>query len=161
MTDSEDILLEISPSPLRRWMALLSLLVLASMLLALSIGDVPDLWRLFFVGIGVWVLWSGNNLRKSTLDGLVLTRAGLRTASGRMLAPVENIAKVERGIFAFKPSNGFLVRLKKSEENGWAPGLWWKFGTRIGVGGTLSGGQTRAMADLMSALLVERDGGFE
>jgi hypothetical protein len=142
-------------------MALLSLLVLAGMLLALSIGDVPDLWRLAFVGIGVWVLWSGNNLRKSTLDGLVLTRDGLRTASGRMLAPVDNIAKVERGIFAFKPSNGFLVRLKASEGNGWAPGLWWRFGKRLGVGGTLSGGQTRAMADLMSALVMERDGGFE
>ena len=161
VTDSEEILLEISPSPLRRWMALLSLLVLAGLLLMLSIGEVPDLWRLFFVGLGVWVLWSGNNLRKSTLDGLVLTRDGLRTASGRMLAPVDNIAKVERGIFAFKPSNGFLVRLKAAEGNGWAPGLWWRFGKRLGVGGTLSGGQTRAMADLMAALLVERDGGFE
>lgn len=158
MNDADDILIEIKPSPLRRWMALLSLLVLAGMLLALSIGDVPDLWRLVFVGIGAWVLWSGNNLRKATLDGLVLTRAGLRTEDGRMLAPTENIAKVERGVFAFKPSNGFLVRLKEPDGNGWAPGLWWKYGRRLGVGGTLSGGQTRAMADLMAALVMERDG---
>lgn len=157
MKEGDEILLEINPSPMRRWLALLALLILAGMLLALSIGDVPDLWRLFFVGVGVWVLWSGNNLRKATLDGLVLTRAGLRTASGRMLAATGNVEKVERGVLAFKPSNGFLVRLKEADGNGWAPGLWWKFGRRLGVGGTLSGGQSRAMADLLAALVVEQD----
>ena len=157
MTDDETIL-EIRPSPIRRWMALLALLILAGMLLALAIGDVPDLWRLFFVGVGVWVLWSGNNLRLATLDGLVLTRAGLGTTSGKMLAAVENIEKVERGVLAFKPSNGFLVRLKEADGRGWAPGLWWKYGRRLGVGGTLSGGQSRAMADLLAALVIEQEG---
>ena len=154
----EEVLIDIRPSPIRRWMALLALGVLAILLTGLAIGDVPDLWRLFFVLLGVGVLWSGNKLRAATLDGLVLTRAGLRTESGVMLAPVENIAKVERGVFAFKPSNGFLVRLKEADGKGWAPGLWWKLGRRIGVGGTLSGGQTRAMADMMNVLVLERDG---
>lgn len=159
MTGGEsETILEIKPSPLRRWMALLALLILAGMLLILAIGDVPDLWRLFFVGVGVWVLWSGNNLRVATLDGLVLTRKGLSTTSGKMLARVENIDKVERGVLAFKPSNGFLVRLKEPDGRAWAPGLYWKIGRRLGVGGTLSGGQSRAMADLMAALVVERDG---
>ncbi|MCV6595232.1 MAG: hypothetical protein OIF48_19970 [Silicimonas sp.] len=156
MSDSDDILLDIAPSAFRRALALISLLVLGGVLIALAFGDVPDLWRLFFVGLGAFVLWSCSHLYRSTGDGLQLTPAGLRTRSGRMLVAAENIDRVERGVFAFKPSNGFLVRLKTPEDRGWAPGLWWKFGRRLGVGGTLSGGQTRAMADLMAAMVVER-----
>lgn len=157
MTDDTEILLEISPSPMRRWMALICLAGLAGLLMMLAIGDVPDLWRLFFVLLGTGVLWSGNKLRLSTLDGLVLTRDALMTASGRRLAAIDNVETVERGVFAFKPSNGFLIRLKASDGSGWSPGLWWKTGRRIGVGGTLSGGQSRSLADLMAVLLVERD----
>ena len=159
MSESEEILLEIRPSAFRRWLALLALLILAGVLLALAIGDVPDLWRLFFAGVAAWVFWSGYKLRMATSEGLVLTRQGLSTTSGRMLAAVGNIDRVERGVFAFKHSNGFLVRLKEPEENGWAPGLWWKFGRRLGVGGTLSGGQSRALADLLAMQVFEQSGG--
>ena len=154
---SDDVVMEIRPSIFRRWMALIALGGLSIILLGVAIGDLPDLWRLFFVLIAVWVLWSGNRLRLSTLNGLVLTRSALSTSTGEVLVKVENIQKVERGVFAFKPSNGFLVRLIEPAPKGWAPGLWWRFGTRLGVGGTLSGGQSRAMADLMSALVLERD----
>jgi len=156
--NATDILIEIRPSFARRWLALIALVLLSVLLLVLAAGDVPDLWRLFFFALGGAVLWSGNRLRLSTLNGLVLTREGLQTTEGEMLAAIENVQQVERGVFAFKPSNGFLVRLIKAEPKGWAPGVWWRFGRRIGVGGTLSGGQTRAMADLMGALLLERDG---
>lgn len=162
MTDrgeTEEILLDIAPSIFRRFLALAALLVLGMVLIGLGFGEVPDLWRLVFVALGALVLWSCMHIYRATGDGLQLTRAGLRTRSGRMLVRVENIDKVERGVFAFKPSNGFLVRLKTPEDRGWAPGLWWKFGRKLGVGGTLSGGQTRAMADLMAAMVVERDGG--
>ncbi len=157
MNDDTEVLLEISPSPMRRWMALFCLIGLAVLLVTLAIGDVPDLWRLFFVLLGAGVLWAGNRLRISTTDGLVLTRDKLSTKSGRLLAQIDNVETVERGVFAFKPSNGFLIRLKTSDGNGWSPGLWWKTGRKIGVGGTLSGGQSRSLADMMSMLLVERD----
>ena len=157
--DSEEIILDIKPSFMRRWLAIVALLVLAGILLSLAIGDIPGAMRVIIVALGVGVLWSANTLRIATMDGLVLTRAGLSTTSGRMLAPVENIERVERGLFAFKPSNGFLIRLKEAKGKGWAPGLWWQYGKRIGVGGTLSGGQTRAMADLLAMQVLEQTGG--
>ncbi len=159
MTDEDDIIFEIRSSPIRRWLAMIALLGLAGLFFKFAIGDVPDLWRLLFVSLGAAILWSGNRLRLATLDGLVLTRDGLQTSSGTMLATMDNIDKVERGVFAFKPSNGFLVRLKSVDGTGWAPGVWWKFGRRIGVGGTLSNGQTRAMAEMIIATQVERDAG--
>lgn len=156
---ADEVVLEIGASAIRRWVALLALLGLALLFFRFAIGDVPDLWRLLFVGLGAAILWCGNRLRVATLGGLVLTRSGLETAEGEMLARLDNIDKVERGAFAFKPSNGFLLRLKEADGNGWAPGLWWKFGRRIGVGGTLSNGQSRAMAETIIALQAERDSG--
>ena len=158
-TGEGEVLLEIGASFMRRWVALLALLGLALLFFRFAIGDVPDLWRLLFVGLGAAILWCGNRLRVATLGGLVLTRAGLETAEGEMIAAIDNIDKVERGVFAFKPSNGFLLRLKEPDGKGWAPGLWWKVGRRIGVGGTLSNGQSRAMAETIIALQVERESG--
>ena len=54
---------------------------------------------------------------------------------GPSLHNLKNIARVERGLFAFKPSNGFLILLNNPMSRAWHPGLWWRFGRRIGIGG--------------------------
>ena len=151
----EDALIEISSSPARRWLAVLCLCALALLLISLMFGDTPDLWKLVFGLIAVFVLWCGRQLFEATRDSLILTETELRTGSGRVLTSVANVERVERGAFAFKPSNGFLVRLKSPSGRGWAPGLWWQRGRRLGIGGTLSGAQTRAMADSLAALTLE------
>ena len=89
---------------------------------------------------------------QATGDRLELTRDELRTSSGRVLTPISNVRGIDRGVFAFKPSNGFLVKLHEPGENGWSPGLWWQRGRFIGVGGVIRGGEARAMAELISAL---------
>ena len=121
MNDEEEIVLEISPSPVRRWMAILALGILGILMITLAFDEMPDLWRLFFVLLGAGILWAANRLRSATMDGLVLTRDGLRTISGRTLAGVEDVARVDRGALAFRPSNGFMVRLKQPGTAGWAP----------------------------------------
>ncbi len=158
MSEDEEIIIEIAPSAARRWMATLSLAGLSILLFYIAIGDVDDHWRLFFALLGLAVGWACYRLRQSTLDSLILTREALRTGSGRVLTTVDNVERVNRGIFAFRPSNGFLVRLKAPSGQGWALGLWWQRGRHIGIGGTLGGGQTRAMADLLAAMVLERDG---
>ena len=37
------------------------------------------------------------------------------------------------------------------------PGLWWRIGRRIGVGGVTPASQSKVMADLITARLIERD----
>lgn len=100
-------------------------------------------------------------MHAGTSGQIDLTRAGLRDSDGTLIAPIEAIQAVERGAFAFKPSNGFLVRLdlNATEEDlprVWRPGLWWRLGRRIGVGGVTPGNQTKIMAELLQALIVER-----
>jgi hypothetical protein len=41
-----------------------------------------------------------------------------------VLARIDEIASLDRGTFAFKPSNGFLLRLSRKGTRVWRPGLW-------------------------------------
>ena len=134
MSDKEEIIIEIAPSAARRWMAIISLTALAVLLFWIAIGDIDDLWRLLFVLLGVGVLWAGHRLHGTTLDSIVLTTETLRTGSGRILTTVDNVERVDRSLFAIRPSNGFQVKLKQASGHGWALGLWWQRGRRIGIG---------------------------
>ena len=98
-----------------------------------------------------------NAMRKSTSETLELTREELRESSGTVLAKVEDIVSIDRGAFAFKPSNGFLLRLSKPYKRDWRPGLWWRGGKRIGVGGMTPGRQTKYMSEIIAVMIAERE----
>ena len=97
-------------------------------------------------------------MRRATANALELTRTELRDTSGVVLTSVEQIIALDRGIFAFKPSNGFLLKLSGGHQRSWRPGLWCRLGNRIGVGGMTPGYQTKFMAEMISAMIAERDG---
>lgn len=149
----DDVLISIAPSPSRRWMGVLSLAGVGALMLSL-VFEVDGFMRLGFLGTAAIAFWFADRMRTATADAIELTREELRTRSGRRLATVSNIVGVERGAFAFKPSHGFLVKLKEPEGRGWAPGLFWQRGRLLGVGGVIGGGETRAMADMLTALTL-------
>jgi len=149
----EEILSVLPPTAGRRWMGILVFFALGVVFLWLGIANSPSFgWRIVFIVGGAVSLWGSDVMRRSTDDEIVLTREVLRTRSGRILTRIDNVDKVDRGAFAFKPSQGFLVRLKTPTEAGWAPGLWWARGTFVGIGGVVSGGQAKAMAEILTAL---------
>jgi hypothetical protein len=39
----------------------------------------------------------------------------------------------------------------------WVPGLWWRIGKRVGVGGVTPSQPARYMAEVMSAMILERE----
>jgi hypothetical protein len=98
----------------------------------------------------------GEGMRRATGHGLVLTERELRDSAGTVLARVEDMVSVDRGLFAFKPSNGFLLMTATRAERAWRPGLWWRFGRRIGVGGLAPARQTRAMAEIIATMIARR-----
>jgi hypothetical protein len=116
-------------------------------------------WQAFLIGAGLAALGAAWAQWRATTRGLVLTRAGLVDTEGTEIAALADIVAVDRSLFAFKPSNGFLLRLARPAPRGWAPGLWWRLGRNVGIGGATPGGETRAMADLISILLSEREQG--
>ena len=149
-----DILITATPSPTRRWTAVAMLAMLAVILFSLALAEpTPPLWRIGFAGMGIFSFWSATAIWAATREGLELTRSELRTEGGEVIASVADVVAVDRGAFAFKPSHGFLLKTRSPGPRRWVPGLWWRTGRRIGVGGVMPGGQTRAMAELMTALV--------
>lgn len=100
-----------------------------------------------------YALWRTGRL---TLE---LDKEGLREAGpeGRVVARLEEIRSVDRGVFAFKPSSGFVLSLKRSAPAAWSPGLWWRIGRRVGVGGLVPAWQTKVVAEAITLELARED----
>ncbi|MDU8942123.1 hypothetical protein [Ovoidimarina sediminis] len=164
MTDPGDpdrILATLTPRGTRRWIGVLVQAALGALLLLLSAtmlrGSV--LWSVTLAFVGVVALYGAFRLIRATEGWIELTREELRSSSGQVLARMENVRGVDRGAFAFKPSNGFLVTLNSSDgSRTWVPGMWWKIGRLVGVGGVTPASEGKFMAEMISALLAERDG---
>lgn len=154
-----DVLATLSASKPRRLLGLAVLLCLGFGLIYLALARPPAAlgWQLFLLGLGGAALVLGEKMRRATQGKVVLTEEGLFDGEGRLLAPIEEITGVERGPFAMKPSNGFMVRLSKARGRAWAPGLWWRMGHRLGVGGVTPAAQAKVMSEALTVLLMERE----
>jgi len=114
------------------------------------------LGSLLLAGMGIAMLWFAWKFWHATSVALVLTTDGLFDETGRAFCRFEDIEKVDRGFFAFRPSSGFVIICKTRVQRGWAPGLWWAFGRHIGIGGATGRPAGKQMADIISVMLTER-----
>lgn len=153
-----EVLARVEPSALLRWIGLSVIATLGVLLLWMGVAgaQVHAIWRVVLVALGFLSLVLGVRMHAATAVGLVLTRDGLRDGNGVVLADADEIEGIERGAFAFKPSKGFVLVLKKAKPRAWMPGLWWRWGRRVGVGGVTPGHQTKAMAEAIQTLLSDR-----
>ncbi|MDG1406340.1 MAG: hypothetical protein P8Q50_00560 [Octadecabacter sp.] len=145
---NEDVIVTLRASAMRRYFAYGAVFILGAMLILLAFVQPPAFgWQVFLIALGAGTLVVAERLRRATMLGLIMTETDLRDTSGQILTTLGNIKSVDRGAFAFKPSNGFVLRLHKSAPRVWAPGLWWRFSTRIGVGGVTPAGPAKYMAE--------------
>ena len=156
--------IELRPAPTRRVFDMSVLGGLGLLLACLCVSDVETAGRSSAFWRGVWVALAlacfvlAIVLYQATAQTLALTHQDLREGRGRVLARIDQIAYLERRRFALKPSNGFTLVLHKAAPFGWAPGVWWRLGTRLGVGGVISAAQAKALADTIDMLLREPKG---
>ncbi|PSL20034.1 hypothetical protein [Shimia abyssi] len=156
----EEILAVVGASAPRRWFGIVVMALLGGILIYFAMSTPPTLpWQVFLIVTGLAALWLADRTRRATEYMVELTSDGLRSSSGEVIATLDEIANVERGTFAMKPSNGFLVRLKKPRPRRWQPGLWWAMGRKVGIGGVTPGSQSKVMAQMLEALLVEKSSG--
>ena len=123
-------------SPAKRVVGAIIMVTLALLLIWLGLTTASDFFgKVIFFGIGGGSLYLAQRFWVATQDAVDLTEDGLRLRSGRMLAPFDDIVSVDRGAFAFKPSNGFMLKLVRAPGRGRAPGLGWSIGKLVAVGG--------------------------
>ncbi|MCX7646028.1 MAG: hypothetical protein N2Z62_12145 [Rhodobacteraceae bacterium] len=152
------VLARLHPSPARRGLAVAVLAALGGLLLWVALARPPETLhgRLLLPALGLLALWLAERLRRATRAHLELTREVLRDSRGRVLAALGEVRAVHSGVFALKPSSGFTLELAAPGPAAWEPGLWWRLGRRLGVGGVTAGREARYMAEVVRALLAER-----
>ena len=152
----EEIIATLQASVMRRLFAYGAVFALGALLILLAFVQPPAFgWQIFLIVLGAGALIVAERLRRATLLGLVLTDTELRDTGGQVLTQLSNVKSVDRGAFAFKPSNGFVLRLHNRAPHVWAPGLWWRFATRIGVGGVTPAGPAKYMAEQIALRIGE------
>ena len=158
MVREDEVLAVIRASVMRRVAGIGMMASLGALLLYIAVTRTHDsmAWQLFLVVLGAGALWMAERMRKATQLSVELTREGIRASNGELIAALDNIESLDRGFFAFKPSNGFLLRLHDRSPSMWQPGLYWRVGRRVGIGGVTPGSQARAMAEVIAVLMAER-----
>jgi len=157
-TAPDAVIARLDPRGPRRIAGTAVLAALAALVLYLALAHPPSGigWRLFLTAFGLAALWLTVRLWQATSVVLELTATELREAGGRRLALLSEVQGIDRGLFAFKPSNGFVLTLATSAPNVWAPGLWWRIGRRVGVGGMTPRNASRYMAEAIVQIVSAR-----
>ena len=154
----DEVLAVVQSSMGRRILGVGSIWVLALLVLYVAVVSPPAPgWQVFLFVVGGGAIWMAEKMRRATSRAIELPRTELRDTGGTVLAAVDQIVSVARGMFAFKPSNGFLLKTSAKAPRSWHPGMWWRMGARIGVGGMTPGHQAKFMAEMISAMIAERE----
>jgi len=137
---TDNIIATLTPSPVRFWGALTIILGFGALLLWIAASGAAGslTGALVFLLAAALSFYAAFVIHKIKTIGLVLTEEGLFDTTGRALCRMENIEGIDRSFFALKPSNGFVIKLKSPTDRAGVPGLWWRLGRRIGVGGVTS-----------------------
>lgn len=153
--DKGRVIARLYPSAPRRAFGTGILVALGVLVLWIAVATPPQAlgWRLFMLAGGAAAIWGAVRMWQATACGLELTGTELREDGGRVLARLSEVRDVSRGPLAFKPSNGFLLTLDRPGARVWAPGLWWRVGRRVGVGGVTSRDEARFMAETIASLI--------
>lgn len=159
MTDPENgvVHARLSAAKGRRFLALCVLYGLAALLVWLAIeGRATISGVVLLLGLAVVAAWVGEKMRQSTHGVILLTDDGLFDSDGTQIAAMDEILEITRGAFALKPSNGFTLVLKSQHPRAWRPGVWWRLSRRVGVGGIVSAGAARFMAEQIALRITPR-----
>ena len=149
---------ELSIAPARHYVFLGALAALAILIMARSaISEAGIVPRAILFVVGAFLLWQAEKLRRAPAITLKLTDDGLVQHDGVVVARWDQIKRIDHGALAIKPSNGFMLLLNEKLPRAWVPGLWWRLGRRVGVGGTAYAGAAKFMAEQIALRLKARD----
>lgn len=135
----------------RHWTALALVAALALVLLSqVFVPDLPIVARGVVLVLALASAWLCLGLARRGPSSIMVTDLGLVDNFDRVICTFDQIEKIDHGAFALKPSKGFLIRLRASANPGWHPGLWWRYGKRVGIGGMTPAAETKLLAEVLT-----------
>lgn len=155
--DDSGVYARTAASPGRRWLGVGMQYLLGLLVLYVLLMQPPaPVWAVLMAAVGLGALVLAERMRRATTRALELRAETLCDDTGQVIARIEDVVAVERGVFAFKPSNGFVLVMKEKGGRAWAPGLWWRAGRRVGIGGVLPQAETKFMAEVIATWIAQR-----
>jgi len=163
LTKTPEILADLSASPLRRVLAVTVVAGCGVALIWTGLGEGTSglVAKLMMVACGGGLLMLADGIRRATARRLILTAEALCEEGGREVCALEDVIKPERGAFTSAPSNGLVLRLNRPMPAAWAPGLWWRVGRRVGLGGVTPASQARFLSDRIADCIAAREAADE
>lgn len=154
--DKDGVYARIDVARGRRAVALLIVGGLGALLIWMAFASLAGFaGRIGLLVMGVGMLIVGGWMRQAGNLSILLTDEGIFDSDGVQIAAMSDIQAIDRGAFAIKPSNGFSLKLKQKAPRAWRPGLWWRLGRRVGVGGIVNAGATKFMAEQIAMRLAD------
>lgn len=144
-------IVKVEPSPPRRLLGVGLLLVVGFLLIVTGMASiqVTNPYSLIQIGVSLAVFWSAWRVYRATSSHIVLKGGCIISSDGTLIARVDKITRVDRSLFAFKPTNGLLLLLDEPMASAWQPGLWWRIGRRVGIGGCTPRSQAKQLAEVL------------
>lgn len=153
----EDLVCRLAPSMPRLWIGTFAVAGVACVIFWIAAtGTFTPAARFLVAVLGALMAFGAVKFYRSATVQLEFDGDTLfETGSGRVLARLENIKRLDRGALAFKPSSGFLIVLKvRDGSNAWVPGIWWRVGRHVGVGGVVPSHAAKFMAEIIEMRLA-------
>ena len=151
---------KVAPTELRRpevmrWLVVTAVIVMLVISFSIGVRSVASpIAAVINLIAALAVGWFGWSMATAKASKVVFDGERLTDNAGVELCTIDEIENVERGFAMFKPSAGFAILLREEKPRGWSPGLWWRNGRRIGVGGATPGRAARNMADAITMALA-------
>ncbi|MCY4542472.1 MAG: hypothetical protein OXB95_08795 [Rhodobacteraceae bacterium] len=144
----------IAPSPARRAITTLLLLVLGGLLIDSSFANRSAVvFGSITMAIGVASIALAYVIYRTTRHSIELRGSAVVSTDGTLLAELDNISKIEIGLLDFKPASGFTIRLHEPMPAAWKVGLWWRIGRSVGIGGCTPKSDAKQFATILQARL--------
>ena len=97
------------------------------------------------------ILWFRRFLSRYSKIGFVISTDGLFDLNMDLICTIDDIKKIDVSPYTFKSANGFIILLKTKSSFKSIPGLYWRVGKRISIGGLVSKNESK----LLSGRLIE------
>ncbi|MEO0344428.1 MAG: hypothetical protein AAF198_13420 [Pseudomonadota bacterium] len=140
----------------RKWFGVLSLGFPATLIVAIMIqGSITHvLSAVILLAIAALFMWAAWRMWNAPHFGIVFDGDSLKTEDGATIAKMSEIQSVQVGLFVMRPSNGFMMMMKQPGIFPTRPGVVWRQGRRIGIGGILRSSEAKSIG---RAIQVELD----
>ena len=107
------------------------------------------------LGLVLLALWFKRFLKRYSKVGFQINSTGLYDLETNLICKIDDIHKVDVSPYTFKSANGFIVFSKTKSKFRSVPGLYWRLGNRISIGGLISKNESKFLSTTLLALIDE------